>query len=121
MIKTTIGTVVSARNVLAQLSEQTLPIKQSYMLAKLIKVADEELKIYHGERIKLCEKYGKLSNDGKKYDITDPEGFGGEYNELTAQEISFDLDPVRIDGVLISANDILKVEPFITITEVKNE
>ena len=45
--------ILSARDTLSRLGERTLPVKQSYRLAKLIKAINSEMSVYEGERIKL--------------------------------------------------------------------
>ncbi|MGN0548944.1 MAG: hypothetical protein ACI4IM_05050 [Acutalibacteraceae bacterium] len=105
--------ILTARDTLSRLGEQTLPVKQSYRLAKLIKAINGEMSVYEGERIKLCEKYGTVNKDEKKYDIHDMESFTRDTEELLNQEIELEAKPVDISGLELSAQDIIKIEPFI--------
>ena len=41
-MKVTIEQILNARDVLSRLAERTLPVKQSYRLAKLVKAVNEE-------------------------------------------------------------------------------
>ncbi len=109
--------ILSARDTLSRLGERTLPVKQSYRLAKLIKAINSEMGVYEGERIKLCEKYGTLSEDKTKYDIYDTEGFNSDSEELLNQEIELEAKPIDISGLELTAQDIIKIEPFIEVVE----
>ena len=109
--------ILSARDTLSRLGERTLPVKQSYRLAKLIKAINNEMSVYEGERIKLCEKYGTLSEDKTKYDIHDMEGFTRDSEELLNQEIELEAKPIDISGLELTAQDIIKIEPFIEVIE----
>lgn len=109
--------ILSARDTLSRLGEQTLPVKQSYRLAKLIKAINSEMGVYEGERIKLCEKYGTLSEDKTKYDIHDTEGFNSDSEELLNQEIELEAKPIDINGLELTAQDIIKIEPFIEVID----
>lgn len=109
--------ILSARDTLSRLGERTLPVKQSYRLAKLIKAINSEMGVYEGERIKLCEKYGTLSEDKTKYDIHDMEGFSRDSEELLNQEIELEAKPIDISGLELTAQDIIKIEPFIEVVE----
>ena len=109
--------ILSARDTLSRLGERTLPVKQSYRLAKLIKAINNEMGVYEGERIKLCEKYGTLSEDKTKYDIHDMEGFSRDSEELLNQEIELEAKPIDISGFELSAQDIIKIEPFIEVID----
>lgn len=116
-MKTTIKQILTARDALSRLAERALPVKQSYRLAKLIKAVNEEMSIYDGERIKICEKYGTLNGEKKQYDISDWDGFRKDSEELLSQEVDLDIKPVSVNGLEISAQDLLKIEPFIEVVE----
>ena len=109
--------ILSARDTLSRLGERTLPVKQSYRLAKLIKAINNEMSVYEGERIKLCEEYGTLSEDKTKYDIHDMEGFSRDSEELLNQEIELEAKPIDISGLELTAQDIIKIEPFIEVID----
>lgn len=109
--------ILTARDTLSRLAERTLPVKQSYRLAKLIKAINGEISVYEGERIKLCEKYGTINKDEKKYDIHDMEGFTRDSEELLNQEVELEAKPIDISGLELSAQDIIKIEPFIEVVE----
>lgn len=116
-MKTTIKQILTARETLSRLAGQTLPVKQSYRLAKLVKVVNNELSIYEGERIKLCEKYGTLNKEKHIYEFEDEKykSFETDINILQSQEVELDIKPIDISGLELSAQDIINIEPFIEV------
>lgn len=116
-MKITINQILIARDTLSRLAERTLPVKQSYRLAKLVRAVDAELTVYNGERIKLCERYGTVNAEKTNYDINDWDGFNSEINELQNQEVELDIKPIDIDGLELSAQDIISIEPFIEVID----
>ena len=109
--------ILTARDTLSRLAERTLPVKQSYRLAKLIKAINGEMIVYEGERIKLCEKYGTVNKEQSKYDIHDMESFTRDSEELLNQEVELEAKPIDISGLELTAQDIIKIEPFIEVVE----
>lgn len=116
-MKTTIKSILSATDTLSRLAECTLPVKQSYRLAKLIKAVNAEMSVYDSERIKLCERYGTLNKEKNNYDINDRDGFGEEIMELQSQEVELDVKPIDIVGLELTAQDIINIEPFIEVID----
>lgn len=116
-MKTTIKSILKATDTLARLAGRTLPVKQSYRLAKLVRAVDAELTVYNGERIKLCERYGTVNAEKTNYDINDWDGFNRGINELQSQEVELDVKPIDIDGLELSAQDIIDIEPFIEVVD----
>lgn len=114
-MKTTIEKILDSRETLSRLAEKALPVKQSYRLAKLVKAVNDELSIYEGERIKLCEKYGTLNKQAKKYDINDTDSFYRDSAVLLSQEVELDVKPIDISNLELSAQDIINIEPFIEV------
>ena len=116
-MKTTIEKILDAREVLSRLAEKALPVKQSYRLAKLVKAVNDELSIYEGERIKLCEEYGTLDKDNGvyKFEGENREKFNADINVLLSQEVELDVKPIDISNLELSAQDIINIEPFIEV------
>lgn len=114
-MKTTIEKILDARETLSRLAEKALPVKQSYRLAKVVKAVNDELSVYEGERIKLCEKYGTLNKEAKKYDINDTDGFYRDSAVLLSQEVELDVKPIDISDLELSAHDIINIEPLIEV------
>lgn len=111
--------ILSARDTLSRLGERTLPVKQSYRLAKLIKAINSEMGVYEGERIKLCEKYGTLDKDNGvyKFEGENREKFNADINVLLSQEVELDVKPIDISDLELSAQDIISIEPFIEVID----
>ena len=109
--------ILSARDTLSRLGERTLPVKQSYRLAKLIKAINSEMGVYEGERIKLCEKYGTLNKEKHIYEFEDEEykSFEADINVLQSQEVELDIKLIDISDLELSAQDIINIEPFIEV------
>lgn len=116
-MKTTIEKILDVRETLSRLAEKALPVKQSYRLAKLVKAVNNELSIYEGERIKLCEKYGTLDKDNGvyKFEGENREKFNADINVLLSQEVELDVKPIDISNLELSAQDIINIEPFIEV------
>ena len=119
-MKTTLKKIVNAKDVFVKLSQKTLPVKESYNIAKLIRAVDAELAVYNSERMKLFKKYGELIEDGKKYRVLpeNEELFYKELNELLEQEVELAVKPVCLmSDLFISAQELLAIEDFIEVTE----
>lgn len=116
-MKTTIKQILNARETLSRLAEKTLPVKQSYRLAKLIKAIDGEINVYDGERIKLCEKCGTLNKEKHIYEFEDEayKSFETDINVLQSQEVELDIKLIDISDLELSAQDIISIEPFIEV------
>lgn len=116
-MKTTIEKILDAREILSRLAVKALPVKQSYRLAKLVKAVNDELSVYDGERIKLCEKYGTLDKDNGvyKFEGENREKFNADINVLLSQEVELDVKPIDISNLELSAQDIISIEPFIEV------
>ena len=116
-MKTSIKQILNARETLSRLAGRTLPVKQSYRLAKLVKAVNDELSIYEGERIKLCEKYGTLNKEKRIYEFEDEayKSFETDINVLQSQEVELDIKLIDISDLELSAQDIINIEPFIEV------
>lgn len=118
MIKSTINNLYNARNILQKLSSQSLPIKVSYGIAKVITAANEEFVTAEKQRAKLCEKYGKLNKEGTKYKIEDTEGFNKEYTDFLNLEVELNAKAIKLtDDIRLSAQEIIALENFIIFDE----
>lgn len=120
MINTTIKTLFGAMGILRKLSNKELPVKVSYSLAKVIKAASAELATYDGQRIKLCEQYGKLNEDGSEYEIDEARRseFEAKADELINLAVEIDVKPVKLpDDVKLKAQEILLIEDFIEVVD----
>ena len=93
-MKTSIKQILNARETLSRLAGRTLPVKQSYRLAKLIKAVNDELSIYEDETYK---------------------SFETDINVLQSQEVELDIKLIDISDLELSAQDIISIEPFIEV------
>lgn len=117
-MKITIGEIVNALPALSRLAEEKLTVQSSVKLARLLKKLQIESEIYDQQRIKLCEKHGKLNKENGYYMITNVNGFNIEYSELIAQETTIDFDKITLeDDIKITAKEFLTIETFINIEE----
>lgn len=116
-MKVTIKQILNARDALSRLAERTLPVKQSYRLAKLVKAVNEEFAVYDGERIKICEKHGVLNKEKNQYDINDWDGLRKDMQTLESQEVDLDVKPIDVSDLELSAQDIISIEPFIEVID----
>lgn len=116
-MKTTISKILNAKAPLEKLAAKDLPVKVSYRLAKLMQALNAEIRVYDEQRIKLCKKHGVLSDDGKKYDITDSETFLREVTELLELEVETDVKPVTLTpDICLTAQEIIYLEDFIEVS-----
>ena len=118
MVTTTIRKIHTAKNVLQKLSEQPMPVKTAYGISKLIITVNAELAAYEQQRIKLCEKYGKINSDGTQYEIEDRAGFQNEIDELLNIETELNVKPVILtDETRLSAQEIIALDGFIEVKD----
>ena len=117
-MKIALGNIITAMPILNKLGGQSLPVKESYKLAKLIRNVNIEAEIYDRERIKLCERYGKIYQEENRYEISDKEKFDKAYSELISQEVELNFEPFVVpDTVRLTAAEIMAVEDFIKFEE----
>ncbi|MGN1479854.1 MAG: hypothetical protein ACI4XH_08810 [Acutalibacteraceae bacterium] len=112
--------LIMAKDALQKLAEQPLPVKQSYRLSKILKAVEPELEVFESERIKICEKFGKMNKSKTSYDITDRENFEKEYEELVSQPVELDFKPINLfdcDDIKITAHDCKLLEPFLEVDD----
>lgn len=116
-MKTTIKSILNATDTLSRLAERTLPVRQSYRLAKLVKAVNAEMSVYHDERIKICKRYGTLNEAERRYEFPDEnrEAAENDLQELISQEVELDVKPIDISNLELSAQDIINIEPFIEV------
>lgn len=97
-----------------------LPTKVAYRLARILKKMQEELKVLDEQRIAIIKEFGKAQEDGNyKVDDSDKsnfENFRKKMDELLAEEIKIDLDPIDLSLVKIdvTATELAVLEKFFT-------
>jgi hypothetical protein len=72
---------------LTTLSQTRMDGKTSFKVARLIRDVSRELETYNAERLKLCEKHGKLSDDKSRYTFPTPEAVAA-FNDAIKQMAS---------------------------------
>jgi hypothetical protein len=99
-MKLTLHKLVASSPALAELASDTkLPVRTSYWAGKVLRKANAELQDYNETRIKLCEQFGTVSADGRKYEFSDdklPE-FQKQVSELLDTEIELPGEPFTLD------------------------
>lgn len=98
-----------------------LPVKPSYWLARIANKIDPEIIAFEKARMGLVRKYAKKDLKGNpiflkdengkpvnEYNIPNLEEFQKEYDELSAQEIDINIDPIKLGAL----GDI-KIKPVI--------
>lgn len=137
MLTMTLSTLVTSEQSLGTLIGQALPIRASFQISKIVRLAGAELQGYQESRKTLCEKYANKDADGRpimlgpddkpvkegepgRYDIPadNLEAFNKEHAELLTVEVAIpgqqikvsELGDVRIAPAHIMALDWLLTE-----------
>ena len=124
MIKLSNAVLVNSQQSLSTLSQQSLPIKISYLISKNIVKISDELKIYNEERQKLINKYGKKDeNDKLIVDKNNQVTFGEntaswnkDFSELLSIENEVDIKTFsidKLDNVTLSPNELMQISYMI--------
>ena len=122
MIKTKIKTIVNAREAVQRLAQQTLPVAVSYRVTKLINAMNAEIAVYDAERIKLCERFGKLNDSKTSYTIGKGEEFNGELSSLLDFDVELDVQKINLPETLsITPADLITLYDFIKIEGVTDD
>ena len=116
MVKTKIKNLLTSIDVLQYISEQQLPIRTSYNIAKLIQSINEELRTYDSSKLSLCKKYGTLNEDGGSYKIHDAESFNKEHDELLNYDVEFNCDKLVFpDDFELTPQQIIAIFDFMKV------
>lgn len=115
--------IFSAKDALIKLSQESLPIKASFRIAKFIDAIKPTLTVVDKQRNDLILKYGQEIEDenGQKiFSIRDEESiqkFSEEFNEVLEEEVEIsDFKPVTlndIENVKMTPLEVSVLEPFI--------
>lgn len=102
-IKIKLGELVGAEPVLSELVKEKLPFKTSYHIARLLKKANDDLKLFGERRNELVQKYGlvDVANGGFSIKPGSPNwaAFEEAINEVVAVEITIDADTLPIEAM----------------------
>ena len=108
-MKLTNGEIFNAKEPLAKLIQEKLPVKASYGLAKLAAKLDEQLQVIEKVRGGLVQTYGEKDPDNPQQIRVNSQSenwpkFAEEYGELMSQEVEVVFEVVTLP-------DTLDVEP----------
>lgn len=103
-----LGTLINAHGTLKELYVQKgLGSVAAYRISKIAKVADEEIKNYNEQRMKLCEKYANKDDEGKavvkdgNYDISEENmmKFIEELEKLREETVEIPCKKVTLEDI----------------------
>ena len=120
-MKVQLKDIVLAVPALSKLSAGDLQLRLAYKLKHMISSLQKEADFFGEQRQKIFEKYGTAKADGS-FDFT-PENelkAAGELEELLEMEVMPDVEVIDIpitENLLLSANDIGLLMPFVHFTE----
>ena len=117
MITTTLKDLMEAQPALERLAAERLPVKSAYRVAKLLRLARPEVDQFVAQRNELVRQFGRPRDNGDiEVTAENREAFFAKVNELAAIEVKFELEPLELaalDGVQVSAADLLALDRFI--------
>jgi hypothetical protein len=107
--------MVMAMEPLQRIFLESLPIRTTFRLKKIVKLIDENLKDYNESRLDLLKKYGVENPETGGYDIPEEnrELIEKEHTELLNTEVSLAFEPLSIDlfgNIQISGRDATLLE-----------
>ena len=129
MITVTLRALVEAQPALRALAEQSLPVKQAYHLARLIRALEPELAAFETQRRALFARHGRerAATDAERpahgetvIEIAPAAiaAFRVELAELLETTIEVDRPRIALNGALqITGVHVLALEPFVTVGE----
>lgn len=125
----TLRQIMEAQPALQSLVQQSLPVKQAYHLARLLKTLEPEVQAFQEQRNALIKKHGRerpaseaerpvhgetvVEVEAAQFTI-----FRERVNELLETEVTLDRPKIALNGSLqMTARDLLVLDPFITVEE----
>lgn len=116
-MKVTYSNLIEAAQALDEISQKDLEIKEALELARLIRLCCNEIKIFEEQRLKLCEKHGKLNEQGTNYDFSDEgmRAFSKDFSKLLNLEINIPSGKVSLKskGLKLKAATVLACDSFV--------
>ncbi len=122
-ISATLGQLADAEPALGRLASEKLPFQVSYRIAKLARAVAVETKHFHDARNALVREYGQAKSGGADEmhvtpDMPNWSDFVTKVVELAAVEATIPLWPIdltTVEGLTISAGDLLLLGPLVTL------
>jgi len=114
MIKLKAGDLRKIAEGLREILQKEIPMKPAYWLGRIANKVTPELKVFEDTRISLLKKHTKKDKKGnllfkkdekgeeikpQKYDIADEEALVKEFEELAAQEIEINFNPIKLEDI----------------------
>ena len=113
--------IILAVPALSKLAAGDLQLRLAYKLKHLIVSLQKEADFFSEQRQKIFEKYGTAKDDGSfSFTKENETKAAAELEELLAMEVTPDVEPIDIpitENLLLSANDLGLLMPFINFTE----
>lgn len=120
-MKVQLKDIVLAVPALSKLSAGDLQLHLAYKLKQMITALQEEADFFAEQRQKIFEKYGTPEEDGGFiFSAENEPKAAAELDELLDMEVMPDVGTINIpitENLLISANDIGLLMPFVHFTE----
>lgn len=124
-MRVTNGDIWAAREPLAELVKEVLPVKTAYWLAKLARKVAEHARDIEAVRVRLIREHG--SADEKGNILVSPESeawpaFAAAFNELMAEQVELEGLPMEKialpsdNGLCVSAASLLALDAFLEVT-----
>ena len=113
----TLGEILTAKAPLTKIMNQSLPIKASYRLSKLIDEINKEYDRINEMQKKTMLKYGSQKEDMIEVDKDKAEDFRKEFREFLEEEIELPFDPIGIElleEAKLSAMEMRALSSFFT-------
>lgn len=119
-MKVKLEKIVNGKQSLVNLLNQSLPVKTSYRLGKLVSKVERELKDFEAKRLELVKKHGDpVEGDSNKIQVREGnlEEFTKELNELLDVDVDLNFEPVSLDQLAdakLSAVDLNALSDFVS-------
>lgn len=112
----TLGEIFTAKAPITKLMNQSLPLKASYRLSKMVDKLNEEYNRINDFQKKTMLKYGSEKDGIIQVDEDKAEDYRKEFEELLEEEIELPFDPIGIEllgtEAKLSAMEMRALNPF---------
>jgi hypothetical protein len=126
MIEVTLNEVLNSIGAFRSLSEQKIPAKVAFQIARLIRELDKENKTFDESRVKALQEYSERDENGEIK--TSPEGnvvlrqdkieeYNNKIQELLDTQIQVNAEKISLsllENLELSPVEMLNLEPFIS-------
>ena len=125
MIETTIGNLLTIKPILQALSNQPMPVKDSFKVMRILMALEKEYELIEKTRIECIEKYaekdgnGQIKVDEKGQAILQSEKideFDKEFNTFLTTSIAVLCDKINInllENFSLTPNELMNISAFI--------